>query len=95
MDNIIDVHKTIYSPIGRFIVSRMASSVYWSNDHMVNEIKTNPQLFKEFHFILMNIKNNYSYYLFICDPWVGYHIVNYILFICLSHNIYYVLNINN
>ena len=50
MDNIIDVHKTIYSPIGRFIVSRMASSVYWSNDHMVNEIKTNPQLFKEFSF---------------------------------------------
>ena len=44
---------------------------------------------------LMNIKNNSSYYLFICDPWVGYHIVNYILFICLSHNIYYVLNINN
>ena len=28
----------------------MASSVYWSNDHMVNEIKTNPQLFKEFSF---------------------------------------------
>jgi hypothetical protein len=50
MDNIIDVHKTIYSPIGRFIVSRMASSVYWSNDYMVNEIKTNPQLFKEFSF---------------------------------------------
>jgi hypothetical protein len=43
----------------------------------------------------MNIKNNYSYYLFICDPWVGYHIINYILFIYLSHNIYYVLNINN
>ena len=39
MDNIIDVHKTIYSPIGRFIVSRMASSVYWSNDHTVNEYK--------------------------------------------------------
>ena len=50
MDNIIDVHKTIYSPIGRFIVSRMASSVYWSHDHMVNEIKTNLQLFKEFSF---------------------------------------------
>ena len=50
MDHIIDVHKTIYSPIGRLIVSRMASSVYWSYDHMVNEIKTNPQLFKEFSF---------------------------------------------
>jgi hypothetical protein len=50
MDNIIDVHKTIYSPIGRFIVSRMASFVCWSNDHIDNEIKTNPQLFKEFSF---------------------------------------------
>lgn len=50
MDNIIDVHKTIYSPIGRFIVSRMASFVCWSNDHIVNEIKSNPQLFKEFSF---------------------------------------------
>jgi len=39
MDNIIDVHKTIYSPIGRIIVSRMASSVYWSHVHMVNEYK--------------------------------------------------------
>ena len=50
MNNIIDVHKTIYSPIGRLIVCRIASSVFWSNDHMVNEIKTNPQLFKEFSF---------------------------------------------
>jgi len=56
MDNIIDVHKTIYSPIGRFIVSRMASSVYWSNDHMVNEIKTNPQLFKDFSFYFNEYK---------------------------------------
>ena len=59
----------------------MSSSVYWSNDHMVNEIKTNPQLFKEFSFHFNEYKNNYSYYLFICDPWVGYRIINYILFI--------------
>ena len=48
MNNIIDIHKTINSPIGKLIVSKMASSVCWSNDHMVNEIKSNPELFKEF-----------------------------------------------
>jgi len=48
MENIIDIDKTIYSPIGRMVVSKMASSVCWSNDHMVNEIKTNPELYKEF-----------------------------------------------
>ena len=50
MNNIIDIQKTIDSPMGKLIVSKMASSVCWSNDHMVNEIKTNPQLFKEFSF---------------------------------------------
>ncbi|MDA0916518.1 MAG: hypothetical protein O2784_04330 [Proteobacteria bacterium] len=48
MENIIDIDKTIYSPIGRMVVSKMASSVCWSNDHMVNEIKSNPELYKEF-----------------------------------------------
>ena len=48
MENIIDINKTIYSPIGRMVVSKMASSVCWSNDHMVNEIKSNPELYKEF-----------------------------------------------
>ena len=48
MENIIDIDKTIYSPIGRMVVSKMASSVCWSNDHMVNDIKSNPELYKEF-----------------------------------------------
>ena len=48
MENIIDIDKTIYSQIGRMVVSKMASSVCWSNDHMVNEIKSNPELYKEF-----------------------------------------------
>jgi len=48
MNNIIDIQKTINSPIGKLIVTKMASSVCWSNDHMVNEIKSNPELFKEF-----------------------------------------------
>jgi len=48
MENIIDIDKTIYSPIGRMVVSKMASSVCWSNDYMVNEIKSNPELYKEF-----------------------------------------------
>lgn len=48
MENIIDIDKTIYSPLGRMVVSKMASSVCWSNDHMVNEIKSNPELYKEF-----------------------------------------------
>jgi len=48
MENIIDIDKTIYSPVGRMVVSKMASSVCWSNDHMVNEIKSNPELYKEF-----------------------------------------------
>ena len=48
MENIIDIDKTIYSPIGRMVVSKMASSVCWSNDHMVNEINSNPELYKEF-----------------------------------------------
>ena len=48
MNNIIDIQETINSPIGKLIVSKMASSVCWSNDHMVNEIKSNPELFKEF-----------------------------------------------
>ena len=48
MENIIDIDKTIYSPIGRMVVGKMASSVCWSNDHMVNEIKSNPELYKEF-----------------------------------------------
>ena len=30
------------------VVSKMAASVCWSNDHMVNEIKSNPELYKEF-----------------------------------------------
>ena len=30
------------------VVSKMASSVCWSNDYMVNEIKSNPELYKEF-----------------------------------------------
>ncbi|MBL6851175.1 MAG: hypothetical protein ISQ89_04420 [Alphaproteobacteria bacterium] len=48
MENIIDIDKTIYSPLCRMVVSKMASSVCWSNDHMVNEIKSNPELYKEF-----------------------------------------------
>ena len=48
MEKIIDIDKTIHSPIGRMVVSKMASSVCWSNDHMVNEIKSNPELYKEF-----------------------------------------------
>jgi len=48
MEKIIDIDKTIYSPIGRMVVSKMALSVCWSNDHMVNEIKSNPELYKEF-----------------------------------------------
>ena len=48
MENIIDIDKTIYSQIGRMVVSKMASSVCWSNDYMVNEIKSNPELYKEF-----------------------------------------------
>ena len=48
MNNIIDIQKTINSPIGKLIVSKMPSSVCWSNDRMVNEIKSNPELFKEF-----------------------------------------------
>jgi hypothetical protein len=48
MENIIDIDKTIDSQIGRMVVSKMASSVCWSNDHMVNEIKSNPELYKEF-----------------------------------------------
>ncbi|MBL6679339.1 MAG: hypothetical protein ISQ39_01005 [Alphaproteobacteria bacterium] len=48
MENIIDIDKTIYSSIGRMVVRKMASSVCWSNDHMVNEIKSNPELYKEF-----------------------------------------------
>ena len=48
MENIIDIDKTIYSPIARMVVSKMASSVCWSNDYMVNEIKSNPELYKEF-----------------------------------------------
>ena len=48
MENIIDLDKIIYSPIGRMVVSKMASSVCWSNDYMVNEIKSNPELYKEF-----------------------------------------------
>ncbi len=48
MNNIIDIQKTINSPIGKLIVTKMASSVCWSNDHMVNEIKSNTELFKEF-----------------------------------------------
>ena len=59
MENIIDMHKTIYSPIGRLVVSKMAKSVCWSNDHMVNEIKSNPELFKEFSIHL----NKYKYQL--------------------------------
>ena len=64
MDNIIDVHKTIYSPIESLIVIRMSSSICWSNEHIINEIKTNPQLFKEFSFHFNEYKNNYNYYLF-------------------------------
>ena len=48
MENIIDIDKTIYSPIGRMVVRKMASYACWSNDHMVNEIKSNPELYKEF-----------------------------------------------
>lgn len=48
MNNIIEIQKTINSPIGKLIVTKMVSSVCWSNDHMVNEIKSNPELFKEF-----------------------------------------------
>ena len=48
MNNIIDIQKTINSPIGKLIVTKMASSVCWSNDHMINEIKYNPELFQEF-----------------------------------------------
>ena len=48
MNNIIDIQETINSPIGKLIVSKMASYVFWSNDLMVNEIKSNPELFKEF-----------------------------------------------
>ena len=48
MENIIDIDKTIYSPVGRMVVSKMASSVCWSNDRIVNEIKSNPELYKEF-----------------------------------------------
>ena len=48
MENIIDIDKTIYSPIGRMVVSKMASFVCWSNDYMVNQIKSNPELYKEF-----------------------------------------------
>ena len=48
MNNIIDIQKTINSPIGKLIVTKMASSVCWYKDHMVNEIKSNAELFKEF-----------------------------------------------
>lgn len=59
MNNIIEIQKTINSPIGKLIVSKMATSVCWSNHHMVNEIKSNPELFKEFS----NHFNNYKYQL--------------------------------
>jgi len=56
MENIIDIDKTIYSQIGRMVVSKMASSVCWSNDHMVNEIKSNPELYKEFSILFNKYK---------------------------------------
>ena len=59
MENIIDIHKKIDSPIGKLVVTKMATSVCWSNDHMVNEIKSNPELFKEFSIHL----NKYKYQL--------------------------------
>ncbi len=57
MENIIDIHKTIYCPVGRLVVSKMASFVCWSIDHMVNVKLSNSKLFKEFpiHF------NKYKY----------------------------------
>ena len=59
MENIIDIQKKINSPLGKLIISKMASSVCLSNDYMANEIKSNPELFKEFsiHF------NKYRYQL--------------------------------
>ena len=59
MENNIDIHKKIDSPIGKLVVTKMAASVCWSNAHMVNEIKSNPELFKEFS----NHFNNYKYQL--------------------------------
>ena len=57
MNNFIDMQKTINSPIGKLIISNMASSVCWLYDHMVNEIKSNSELFKGFSLYV----NKYKY----------------------------------
>ena len=48
MNTNLDTKKLFNTPEGIYIIKKMASSVCWSYDHMLNEIKTNPAMLYEY-----------------------------------------------